>query len=98
MKHLIEILWRHPLDRFVFGYEALMHHLDGDAHGGETGALGTPRLQHVQLAVLEGEFEVWTPGNAAEFGASLIPQIFGTSALAWDRPGCGPETTPRPAR
>ena len=34
------------------------HHVDGDAHGGEAGALAVAALQHVELALLDGELDV----------------------------------------
>ncbi len=33
-------------------------HLDGNADGGTAGALAVAGLQHVELAILDGEFEV----------------------------------------
>ena len=45
-------------DRFFFGDQALVHHLDGDAHRRRPGALAVAGLQHVELAFLDGELEI----------------------------------------
>ena len=38
--------------------QAFFHHLDGHAHRGASGALAVARLQHVELAFLNGELEI----------------------------------------
>ena len=45
-------------DRLVLRDEALAHHVGGDLHGRRRGPLGRSRLQHVELAALDGELEV----------------------------------------
>ena len=45
-------------DGFFLRDQPFLHHLDGDANRGATGALAVARLQHVQAAVLDGELEV----------------------------------------
>ena len=45
-------------DGFFLGDEAFAHHVDGDADGGQAGALAVAGLQHVELAILDGELEV----------------------------------------
>jgi hypothetical protein len=38
--------------------QLLLHHLDGDAHGGAAGPLAVAGLQHIERAVLDGELDV----------------------------------------
>jgi len=38
--------------------EPFVHHIHGDLDGGEGGPLAHPALQHVELALLDGEFDV----------------------------------------
>ena len=45
-------------DGFFLGDEAFAHHVDGDANSGQAGALAIAGLQHVELAILDGELEV----------------------------------------
>ncbi len=42
----------------VLADQFLVHHLDGDAHAGEAGALAVAALKHEQLLVLDGELDV----------------------------------------
>ena len=58
MQQLIERRGIDPRHRFLFGYQFLLRQLDGDAQSGLRGALAVARLQHPQLALLDGEFEV----------------------------------------
>src|SRR5262245_45034288 len=58
MKELIEVLRGYALNGLVFRNQPLIHHLDRDAHRGNAGALSAAGLQHIQLAVLEREFDV----------------------------------------
>ena len=58
MKQLIEILRRHALDRFVLRNQPLVHHFDRSPNRGHSGPLRAPRLQHVELAVLERELDI----------------------------------------
>src|SRR5205807_9419092 len=54
-------------NRLLFCDQALFHHLDGDANGGESGALAVSGLQHVELAILnrseEHTSELQSPCN-----------------------------------
>ena len=45
-------------DGFLLRDEAFAHHVDGDANRGQAGALAVARLQHVELAILDGELEI----------------------------------------
>ena len=58
MQKLVELLRIDAQHRFFLGDQALVHHVHGDAHGRRTGALAVARLQHVELAVLDGELEI----------------------------------------
>ena len=44
--------------RLLAGDQALLRHVDGDLHGGLRGALAGARLQHPELAALDGELDV----------------------------------------
>ncbi len=58
MQELIELIGCDALYRFFFRNHALFDHVDGDAHGGRPGPLAVARLQHVELAFFDGEFEI----------------------------------------
>ena len=58
VQQLIELLRIDAQDGFLLGDQAFVHHLDGDANRRRTGALAVAGLQHVELAVLDGELEV----------------------------------------
>ncbi len=45
-------------DGFFFCDQSLVHHLNGDTHRGQPGALSIARLEHVQLAFLDGELKI----------------------------------------
>ena len=45
-------------DCFFLGDEPFVHHLNRDAYGRQSGALAIAGLQHVKLAVLNGELEI----------------------------------------
>ena len=45
-------------DCFFLRDQAFVHHLQSDPNSGQAGALPITRLQHVELAVLDGELEV----------------------------------------
>ena len=60
--------------------QPLLHHLDGGAHGGRAGALARPRLQHEQLAVLDGELDVL---HVAVVALQLLADLVG--AGGWPR-------------
>ena len=56
-----QLLQRRRIDaghRFLFCYQFLLRQFDGDAQRGLPGALAIARLQHPQLALLDGEFEI----------------------------------------
>ncbi len=57
-QELIQRLRLHAPDCLLLRDQLLVHHLDGDAHAGEAGALAAAALEHVQLAVLNGELDV----------------------------------------
>ena len=58
VQQLIELLRIDAQDGFLLVDEAFVHHLDGDADRRRTGALAVAGLQHVELAVLDGELEI----------------------------------------
>src|SRR5580704_3658396 len=58
MEQLIDLARLDAKHGLAFGDEAFADHLDGDLHRGFGGALATARLQHVQLAALDGELHV----------------------------------------
>ena len=58
MQQLIELLAAPRAAPLPFVDHAFLHHVDRDAHRGRAGALAVARLQHVQLAVLDGELEI----------------------------------------
>jgi hypothetical protein len=53
-----QLLAGDPADRLVHVDQALVDQLRGDAEGGRGGALADSRLQHPQLAALDGELDV----------------------------------------
>ena len=57
-QEVVELVGLDAEDGFFLGDEAFAHHVDGDANGGEAGALAIAGLQHVELAILDGELEV----------------------------------------
>ena len=66
-------------DGFFLGDEAFANHVDGDADSGQAGALAVAGLQHVELAILDGELEVLhvaivlfhLPGDGAQMVVDL---------------------------
>ena len=54
----VDVLGRHPLHGLGAGDAPLVRQRDGDAHGRLRRALGVARLQHPQLAALDGELDV----------------------------------------
>ena len=57
-QQLIELVWFDaPQCRFLID-NLRFDHVDGDPHSGEAGTLAGARLQHPELAVLNGEFDV----------------------------------------
>ena len=57
-QEVVDLVWLDAHDGLFLGDEALLDHVDGDAHGGQAGALAIAGLQHVERAVLDGELEV----------------------------------------
>ena len=57
-EHLVHLIGRDAAHGRLPVDEALALQIAGDAEGGEAGALAVARLQHVDLAVLNGELEV----------------------------------------
>ena len=78
-QEVVELVRLDAHDRFFLGDEAFADHVDGDADGSEAGALAIAGLQHVELAVLDGELEVLhvaivlfeLPGDGAELLVGL---------------------------
>ena len=58
VQQLIELAGRDAQHRFLLSDHAFFHHLDRDANRGRTGALAVAGLQHVELAVFDGELEI----------------------------------------
>ena len=58
VQQLIELLRIDAQHGFLLVDQPFAHHLHGDADGRRTRALAVAGLQHVQLAVLDGELEV----------------------------------------
>ena len=55
---LAQLVAGHAHQRLVHRDDTLVHELHGNAEGGGGGALAHPRLQHPQLAALDGELDV----------------------------------------
>ena len=58
VQQLVELRRFDALQRLVLGDQALVHHVGRDLQRGGCGALAVARLQHEQLAVLDGELEI----------------------------------------
>ena len=58
MQQLIELVGRHALDSFFLGDQPFPDHIHGNAHSGRTGSLAVARLEHVELAFLDGELKI----------------------------------------
>ena len=58
MQQAVQLLGLHAQHGFLFGDHALIHQVHGDLQRGGGGALAVARLQHIQLAVLDGELHV----------------------------------------
>ena len=84
MQQLVERQRIDPQHRLVFRDQPLVRQFDRDAQRGLGGALAGPRLQHPQLALLDGEFEVLHVAvmalehvvDALEFGEGLRHRLF----------------------
>jgi hypothetical protein len=71
-------------DGLFFRDQPLVHHLDGNAHGGTRRAFAGAGLQHPQLAALDSEFDILQIlivlfeafADLAEFDKSLRHQLF----------------------
>ena len=59
-------------DGLSLGDDAFLDHLDGDLDGRRGGALGDARLEHVELAALDGELEVL---DVPVVGLELVPDL-----------------------
>ena len=55
---MIKLVRLHAEDRFFLRNQAFFHHLQRDFHGSNTRAFTIAGLQHVQLALLDGELEI----------------------------------------
>ena len=92
VEDLLELVGVHAQQGLVLADHALVRHVHGDFHRGLCGALAGARLQHVELAPLDGELDVLhVPvvalqqiGDALQFlvGLGLFLGQFG------DRPRC----------
>ncbi len=58
MQQLVELGRLDAQHRIVLADQPLLHHVDGDLHRGPGGALAVAGLQHVELALLDGELDV----------------------------------------
>ena len=58
VEELIELLGIDAQHGFLLADEAFADHLDGDANRRGAGALAVAGLEHVELAVLDGELEI----------------------------------------
>src|SRR5262249_15631189 len=56
-QELGELLGLHAVECLALVEHPLLHHLDGDPHGRGSCALARAGLQHVELAVLDGELD-----------------------------------------
>ena len=102
VQQLIELVRRDAQHRFLLRDHALFHHVDRDAHRRRAGALAVAGLQHVKLAVFDGELEILhvlvmlfeVRGDLAKLRDRLRGITFSRSAI-----GCGvrmPATTSSP--
>ena len=73
MQELIERRGIDPRHRLFLGDQFLLRELDGDAERGLRRALAASRLQHPQLALLDGEFEI--------LHVAVMPLKLGVDAL-----------------
>ena len=84
MQQLIKRGWINAADGVFLGNQAFIHHVDGNFHGGPRGALARARLQHPQLAALDGKLHVlhipvmgFQPRtDSLELGKSFRHQLF----------------------
>jgi hypothetical protein len=73
MQKEVDLLRRHPQHRLLAADQPLLGHVDGDADGGLRRALGVARLQHPELAALDGELDVLHVAVVAlELGADRL--------------------------
>ncbi len=83
-QEVVELVGLDAEDGFFLRDEAFADHVDGDADGGQAGALAIAGLQHVELAILDGELEVLhvavvlfqAPGDVAELLVDLGHGLF----------------------
>ena len=57
-QEVIQLVRLHAHEAFFLRDQAFIHHIDGDAHCRQSRTLSVAGLQHVELAFLDGEFEV----------------------------------------
>ena len=57
-QEVVKLVGLDAVNGFFLRDEAFAHHVDGHANRGQAGALAVARLQHVELAILDGELEV----------------------------------------
>ena len=57
-QEVVKLVGLDAVNRFFLGDEAFAHHVDGHANCGQAGALAVAGLQHVELAILDGELKV----------------------------------------
>ncbi len=78
-QEVVELVGLDAMNGFFLRDEALVDHVDGDADSGQAGALAVTRLQHVELAILDGELEVLHVAvvlfQAAGDGAQLLVDL-----------------------
>jgi hypothetical protein len=58
VKELLHLAGVEAKEGLILGDEPLLDHIDGNAHGSRGGPLSSARLEHVERAVLDGEFQV----------------------------------------
>ena len=95
-EELVELVRLDPRQGLLLADELLADHVDGDLDGGEGGALAHPALQHVELALLDGELDVHHVGVVLLEGVPDLLELrvgLGVVLLELDdrlgRPGAG---------
>ncbi len=58
VKELVKLSWFHPQQSLPRLDQLFLHHVIGHLQGGAAGPLARTGLQHIELAVLDGVFEV----------------------------------------
>ena len=57
-QEVVELVGLDAVNGFFLRDELFLDHVDGHANGGQAGALAVAGLQHIELAILDGELEV----------------------------------------